>query len=138
MVSQTKKRLKKLTDVAKKTVAVAKKIEKASVKVGKIGAASARVLADPSPSSIYGLGKSIFGNGDYTVRSNSILSGSLVGEMAMQVPSFAGNRRKLVVRHREYIGDVISSSTSNAFSLTSYTINPGSVQTFPWLSKISL
>jgi hypothetical protein len=57
--------------------------------------------------------------------------------MAMQVPSFAGNRRKLVVRHREYIGDVISSSTSNAFSLTSYTINPGSVQTFPWLSKIS-
>jgi hypothetical protein len=39
--------------------------------------------------------------------------------------------------HREYLGDVISSSTSGAFSNTTYRINPGNVLSFPWLSVIA-
>lgn len=38
------------------------------------------------------------------------------------------------IRHREYIGDV---NGSIAFTLTSFPINPGMSQTFPWLSQIA-
>lgn len=44
----------------------------------------------------------------------------------------------VVIRHREYIGDVISSATSGAFNIQTYPINPGLAQTFPWLSQIAI
>lgn len=42
-----------------------------------------------------------------------------------------------VVRHREYLGPIITSSDANAFKLQSYALNPAQDQTFPWLSTIA-
>lgn len=42
-----------------------------------------------------------------------------------------------IFRHREYIGDVISSATAGAFSISRFAINPGLVGTFPWLAPIA-
>lgn len=47
-------------------------------------------------------------------------------------PSFGSNRT--IVRHREFIANITS---SNAFQLTKYDINPGLETTFPWLSGIA-
>lgn len=41
------------------------------------------------------------------------------------------------VAHREYIGEVISSSTANTFKVEKYAINPALRSTFPWLSPIA-
>lgn len=43
----------------------------------------------------------------------------------------------VVIRHREYIADVISSSVAGQFKVDTYPINPGMSQTFPWLSTIA-
>lgn len=79
----------------------------------------------------------ITGHGDYTVSSNSIATSSNVAADIDLVPSFKGTKRETRIFHREYLGDVISSSTSGAFSNVVYKINPGIVTTFPWLSVIA-
>ena len=73
---------------------------------------------------------------DFKVHANSISMGSMVSGVDI-VPSFKGTLRETRVRHREYLGDVISSSTSGAFSINSYALNPGNVLAFPWLSVIA-
>jgi len=80
---------------------------------------------------------SIRGAGDYTVHSNSISLSSKVAADTDLVPSFRGKMRETRIQHREYLGDVISSATSGAFSNTMYRINPGIVTSFPWLSVIA-
>lgn len=70
----------------------------------------------------------IMGNGDYRVKSNSLMKGG--------VPQFASKGRSVVVRHREYIGDVISGA-AGTFDIKSYPINPGLPQTFPWLANVA-
>ncbi len=58
--------------------------------------------------------------------------------MRTAVPSVAGSPfsgdGKIVVKHREYIGEIAGSV---AFSATSYSINPGLSSTFPWLSTLA-
>lgn len=77
----------------------------------------------------------IFGHGDYdisnvgNIRSNALLN-------AAQAPTFGSGRVAINVKHREFLGDVISSSTAGAFDIKSYPINPGLVRTFPWLSDV--
>lgn len=74
----------------------------------------------------------IFGSGDYVAskkpRSNSILS--------PQAPSFSGSSGTVRIRHREFLGDVLSSSTANTFDINAYPINPGLAGTYPWLAKV--
>jgi hypothetical protein len=54
------------------------------------------------------------------------------------VPLFSrSGRRGIRVVEREYIGDVVSSSTPGNFSLSKFPIQPGSALTFPWLSTIA-
>lgn len=65
---------------------------------------------------------SIFGSGDYTIQSNSLMKNG--------VPSFNNSNGSTPYRHREYLGDILSST---GFSITSYDINPGLNNTFPWL-----
>jgi len=77
----------------------------------------------------HGLGtivNKIWGNGDYQINNNSLLSG--------QIPVFKSNDRETVIAHREYIGDITGST---AFNNTAYIINPGLAQTFPWLSQVA-
>lgn len=72
----------------------------------------------------------VTGFGDYTVSNNSILKGG------MPVPQIVNSldRGSVIVRHREYLGDILASSD---FSLQSFLINPGLSGTFPWLSSMA-
>ena len=43
----------------------------------------------------------------------------------------------VVIRHKEYLADVTSSSTALAGAVTTYSLQPGLNTTFPWLSSIA-
>lgn len=69
----------------------------------------------------------VIGTGDYVVSGNSIISNSAV-------PDFSRGKRSIRIRHAEYLGDVTSSV---AFAVQSFILNPGISATFPWLSAIA-
>ena len=69
----------------------------------------------------------IFGQGDYVMpQRNSLLVNG--------VPSFSPLTSGFRLRHREYITDIQSSI---GFASTSYSINPGLNDLFPWLSAVA-
>jgi len=71
------------------------------------------------------------GFGAYNVKANSILSEG-------QTPAVMhSENNKFVIRHREYIQDIVSSSASNTFVNQSLSIQPGLPSVFPWLSAIA-
>jgi hypothetical protein len=70
----------------------------------------------------------IVGLGDYTVNKNTFMKGS------DSIPSFSHMDDSITVTHREYVGDVLSST---GFSLSAYDINPSNPQLFPWLSLLT-
>lgn len=72
----------------------------------------------------------VTGFGDYKVTSNSILKGGLGPPQIVN----SINRGEVIIRHREYIGDIVA---SQAFNVQSFLINPGLSQTFPWLSQMA-
>lgn len=82
------------------------------------------LLAGPMGAS---LGDWISGHGDYAVSTNSLLGGH-------QIPVFREGKRSIVVKHREYLTDIQSST---GFNLQSYALNPGLAATFPWLSSVA-
>jgi len=84
-----------------------------------------------------GVLRTIRGQGDYTVSSNTIASRSTSTMGGEIVPQFTNVGRGMRVTHREYLGDISSSSSANTFNLTSYPINPGISTSFPWLSIIA-
>lgn len=73
------------------------------------------------------LGKYL-GFGAYTVNQNSIIGAG------GSIPTMHSTNDSIMVRHREYIGDVLSSTT---FSSVSIPLNPGLITSYPWLSKIA-
>lgn len=76
----------------------------------------------------------IMGTGDYVVHSNSIAKTSAVtGDV---VPQFGASKRGVRITHREFLGDVVTSS-DGSFTINQYPLNPGIFTTFPWLSVIS-
>lgn len=77
-----------------------------------------------------GLSK-LLGFGAYTVRANTLVD---EGQSPARMHSSSANTR---VTHREYITDIISSSSANTFKLQSFDINPGLISTFPWFSAIA-
>jgi hypothetical protein len=66
----------------------------------------------------------ILGFGDYTVTRNTLKG----------APMFGKGSRNIRIRHREFIGDMLSSTT---FDNNSFYINPGNQTLFPWLSGIA-
>lgn len=82
---------------------------------------------------------SIFGHGDYQVtngpaiKENNLLSN---GGNAANIPQFGTGKVACNFKHREYIGDIISSATAGAFKIDSFNVNPGLPTTFPWLSGV--
>jgi len=66
----------------------------------------------------------IFGLGGYTVKQNSLLN-------ANNPPLVINSPSGTIVRHREYVCDILSST---GFTVTSFPINPGISTTFPWLA----
>jgi len=75
----------------------------------------------------------ILGMGAYSVQTNSLTTQSLVG----QVPAMHIDSESIVLRRREYLGDIVSSSTANTFSVQSFALNPGLESTFPLGSAVA-
>nr|QKV51312.1 putative capsid protein [Crucivirus sp.] len=74
----------------------------------------------------------VTGYGAYKVRSNVLYEGA-------QIPMVRNRsvRNGTVIRHREYLMDVISSSSASTFNIQSFSLNPGQEGTFPWLAQIA-
>lgn len=72
----------------------------------------------------------IFGLGAYKISRNSLFD----ARTGSQVPFMHSTSESVVFRHREYIGEV---SSTNAFTTTTYPVNPGLSSTFPYLSTIA-
>ncbi|AYP28902.1 MAG: coat protein [Cressdnaviricota sp.] len=80
---------------------------------------------------------SIFGHGDYeATNAGQIKNNNIVLSNSAQAPQFGSGKVACKFVHREYLGDVFSSSTANSFKIDSYPINPGQGKTFPWLSGV--
>lgn len=76
--------------------------------------------------------KTITGYGDYTVRENSLAPGAPPSVANGALPGGA-----VIISFKEFMGDIISSSSANTFKLQSFPLNPGLSDTFPWLSQIA-
>ncbi len=68
----------------------------------------------------------VVGSGDYSVSNNSLVTTG--------VPEFTKSKRVVSIKHREFLGDITGST---AFSLRSFSLNPGDDTTFPWLSGVA-
>jgi hypothetical protein len=75
----------------------------------------------------------VLGSGDYVTNFEDVNKNSL---LTSKVPGFG--MEDPMVTHREYIGDVYSSSSVGAFSVQNYPINPANPVLFPWLSQIAV
>nr|QKV51243.1 putative capsid protein [Crucivirus sp.] len=79
----------------------------------------------------------IFGHGDYAVsNASSLKQNNLVLSNSANIPQFGTGKVATKFVHREFLGDVFSSSTANTFKIDSYAINPGQSETFPWLAGV--
>lgn len=84
-----------------------------------------------------GLLSKIFGHGDYSVSNlPAIKENSLALANAANIPQFGTGKVAVNFKHREYLGDVISSPTVGAFQIQAFPLNPGLATTFPWLSGV--
>lgn len=43
----------------------------------------------------------------------------------------------ILIEHREYLGDIITSATAGAFKIDTFALNPSEINTFPWLSQLA-
>ncbi len=80
------------------------------------------------------LGASIskwLGSGAYTVSSNSLTRQSPSGT----IPNMHNNSQTIVVRHKEFIGDILSSTGFTIQRVLD--INPGNSTLFPWLATLA-
>jgi hypothetical protein len=68
----------------------------------------------------------IFGQGDYIVRSNSLMNGG--------PPSFSPLNAGVRITHREYITDLFSSIN---YSVNTFRLQPSIETSFPWLSQLA-
>ena len=120
---------------------------------GRIGSATGGMIGS-ALGTPYGLGKpasmigkklgsylhyigKIFGSGDYVTSSAGVNSNILMhGNDSHQIPSFGSGKQEVRIRHREYLGDILSSNVAGAFNLQSFALNPGLDASFPWLSQV--
>lgn len=75
------------------------------------------------------------GQGDYSVASNSITSRVAAGSPA--IPMVHGVGQSIVVRHKEYITDVVGGAINTFAVSRGISLNPGIEESFPWLSTIA-
>lgn len=78
--------------------------------------------------------KEFFGRGDYTV-GDAPRRNILFPTSNTQIPQFRGGRESVTISNRAFVKDIYSSVTPNTFKQERYVINPGMVNTFPWLGN---
>ena len=105
---------------------------------GPVGSIAGSALGGLAHKAIHAL----TGFGDYSLPSYELKSNSLleIGDP----PKIVNAGKEFLVRHREYIGDIYSgvagapsAAAPSPFAISSYPINPGLSQTFPWLSNVA-
>lgn len=110
-----------------------------------LGTALGGMLGGPAGASVGGMVgnvggnfiSKIFGHGDYAVsNAPAIKENNLVLSNGAQMPQFGTGKVACKFVHREFLGDVYSSSTAGAFKIDSFSVNPGVNTTFPWLSGV--
>lgn len=73
----------------------------------------------------------LFGSGDYFMGDGTrVLSNE-------PITFESSNEDGVLICHREYIGDIITSATPGAFKISSFGLNPADNDTFPWLSQMA-
>jgi len=101
-------------------------------------------ILDVGKSVIPHIAPMLLGMGDYdedvltsaeSPKTNSFLAASTGGKVGSEVPYMHEDGAKTRVVHREYLGDLYS--TTSAFKQVNYAINPGMNETFPWASPIA-
>lgn len=109
---------------------------KSSNSTGK-GAYSVKKSGGPLEELARALGRKLgswTGTGDY-------VSPDIVPEnrtvLAPDPPRFDQQKDGVVITHREYLGDIISSATPGAFKVQKFGLNPSDSATFPWMSQIA-
>ena len=90
--------------------------------------AGGKALATLAPAIISGLGS-------YHVDTNSLAARATKGDNGDEIPLMANTKVANVIRHREFIQNVIGST--HDFEITTFNINPGLDETFPWLSVMA-
>lgn len=73
----------------------------------------------------------ITGFGDYKVHQNSMI------DEGNSPAAMHSNRNSCIIRHREYITDILAPQNSANFTNKVYPINPGLSESFPWLAPIA-
>lgn len=71
------------------------------------------------------------GFGDYKIVGNSLMAGGIDN---LRISTQGRSTR---ISYREYLGDIVTSTTVGAFNKRDFIINPGLASTFPWLSPIA-
>lgn len=73
----------------------------------------------------------VLGLGAYSVKNNVLVEEMVTGK---QVPVMHSSDESVIIRHREYIADI---SSTTAFTNRTFSVNPGLASTFPWLASIA-
>lgn len=100
---------------------------------GYLGGPAGALAGDALGGMAHYIGK-VFGSGDYVTNSDRVKQNVLVNDA--QVPQFGSSPNTVHIRHREYLGDIVSSATAGAFNVQTFSINPGQSASFPWLSNV--
>lgn len=74
------------------------------------------------------------GYGAYSIRSNALFGGSSVPF----IRNYSITENAIIISHKEYLGDIITSATPGDFKIQSFDINPALSTTFEWLSQIAM
>lgn len=139
--------MKKIKSTVNKIKKVQQKVDKVAGKINQIhnvishpmqsagGAIGAKLGSRTKGKSVGKFIGKLAGTGDYTVSSNTLATKSIVSDG--NVPQFVAAGRGIRITHREYLGDIVASSTAGAFTITKYACNPGLFSSFPWLCSIA-
>lgn len=80
----------------------------------------------------------IFGSGDYRVGAPPAMNSLFQGSSGFPYQAdLSFGEKAIVIKHREYLGDVITSATAGGFQVQNFAVNPGIMATFPWLAEIA-
>ena len=83
------------------------------------------------------MGSLTYGSGAYSNAQGVVSSDNIDGGMGSDVPIFSNGPNTITVSHREYVSDVYAPNSAAVFSNQTYSLNPGLVQTFPWLAQVA-
>jgi len=95
-------------------------------------ALSSRVVGAISGQGMYSGSGLYTGQGEY-VGNDMIATGNTIPDFNPR----ADESGAVVLSKKEYLGSLYAPATGNAFSIQSFSLNPGLEKTFPWLSQIA-